>query len=249
MGNQIKIQRVERGSTKSYYVNFPATLAEATRIEKGEEMEWFLEDRDTFVLKRKKSSRPLLKRKKPLSWRVCPSGPVRQTSQTIYALLALRRHPSQTQGKPAVYHLRTDVLRQGLWLRFFSPLNHAHPSHRTPVSRRRPLPLHRTQAPWLRGSVWNPASVKPCSCWFLCSMIRTTLYGGAQTICRAASSDQSTALLRKGPRSTWTAGGAGLIRVSSAQFHYVMLHCITLHCITLHWRFRLYCRASWFVKS
>jgi len=67
MGNQIKIQRVERGNTKSYYVNLPATLAEATRIEKGEEMEWFLEDRDTFVLKRKKPSSPLLKKKSTLS--------------------------------------------------------------------------------------------------------------------------------------------------------------------------------------
>lgn len=67
MGHQIKIQRVERGQTKSYYVNFPAALAEAARIEKGEEMEWLLEDRDTFVLRRIKPAKPLLRRKKPLS--------------------------------------------------------------------------------------------------------------------------------------------------------------------------------------
>jgi hypothetical protein len=67
MGNQIKIQRVERGNTKSYYVNLPATLAEATQIKKGEEMEWFLEDRDTFILKRKRPSSPLLKKKSTLS--------------------------------------------------------------------------------------------------------------------------------------------------------------------------------------
>lgn len=35
MGHKIKIQRVERGTTKSYYVNFPATLAEAAQIKKG----------------------------------------------------------------------------------------------------------------------------------------------------------------------------------------------------------------------
>ena len=29
MGHKIKIQRVERGATKSFYVNFPAALAEA----------------------------------------------------------------------------------------------------------------------------------------------------------------------------------------------------------------------------
>lgn len=67
MGHQIKIQRVERGQTKSYYVNFPAALAEAARIEKGEEMEWLVEDRDTFVLRRVKPAKPLLKRKKSLS--------------------------------------------------------------------------------------------------------------------------------------------------------------------------------------
>lgn len=67
MGHQIKIQRVERGSTKSYYVNFPAALAEAARIEKGEQMEWLVEDRDTFVLRRIKPAKPVLRGKKPLS--------------------------------------------------------------------------------------------------------------------------------------------------------------------------------------
>ncbi len=45
MGHKIKIQRVERGTTKSYYVDLPAALAEAALIEKGEEMEWLVEVR------------------------------------------------------------------------------------------------------------------------------------------------------------------------------------------------------------
>jgi hypothetical protein len=36
MGYKVKIQRVERGSAKSFYVNFPAAMAEAAQIEKGE---------------------------------------------------------------------------------------------------------------------------------------------------------------------------------------------------------------------
>lgn len=56
MGYKVKIQRVERRNTKSFYVNFPAAVAEAARIEKGEQMEWIIEDRDTFVLKRLVSS-------------------------------------------------------------------------------------------------------------------------------------------------------------------------------------------------
>ena len=67
MGHKIKIQRVERGTTKSYYVNFPAALAEAAQIEKGEEMEWLLEDRNTFLLSRVKPKKSVIKGKKPLS--------------------------------------------------------------------------------------------------------------------------------------------------------------------------------------
>jgi hypothetical protein len=64
MGYKIKIQRVERGSTKSFYVNFPAAVADAGQILKGEEMEWFIEDRDTYVLKRVIKSKSLLIKKK-----------------------------------------------------------------------------------------------------------------------------------------------------------------------------------------
>ena len=52
MGYKVKIQKVERGATKSFYVNFPAAVAEACVLEKGEEMEWLIEDRNNFVLKR-----------------------------------------------------------------------------------------------------------------------------------------------------------------------------------------------------
>jgi len=67
MGHKVKIQRVERGSTKSYYVNFPASLAEAALIEKGEELEWLVEDRNTFVLRRVKEQKSFVKGEKPLS--------------------------------------------------------------------------------------------------------------------------------------------------------------------------------------
>lgn len=67
MGHKIKIQRVERGATKSYYVNFPAALAEAALIEKGEEMEWLVEDRNTFILRRVKPKKPVVKGKTALT--------------------------------------------------------------------------------------------------------------------------------------------------------------------------------------
>ena len=63
MGYVIKIQKVDRGKTKSFYVNFPAAVAEASNIKKGEEMEWVIEDRNNFVLKRVKPIKTALKKK------------------------------------------------------------------------------------------------------------------------------------------------------------------------------------------
>ncbi|HEY4481906.1 MAG TPA: hypothetical protein VI489_03550 [Candidatus Brocadiaceae bacterium] len=64
MGYKVKIQRVERGNTKSFYINFPAAVAEAGQIEKGEELEWLIEDRNTFVLRRIKETKSLINRQK-----------------------------------------------------------------------------------------------------------------------------------------------------------------------------------------
>jgi hypothetical protein len=64
MGYKVKIQRVERGLTKSFYVNFPAAIAEAGQIEKGEEMEWLIEDKNNFVLRRVKKAKSLISNKK-----------------------------------------------------------------------------------------------------------------------------------------------------------------------------------------
>lgn len=61
MGYKVKIQKVERPTNNSYYVNFPLAIAESVKIEKGEVFEWFVEDRNTFVLKRIKKAKPLVK--------------------------------------------------------------------------------------------------------------------------------------------------------------------------------------------
>ncbi len=63
MGYSVKIQRVERRNTKSFYVNFPTAIAEAAQIEKGEELEWVIEDRNTFVLRRVKITKSHIKKK------------------------------------------------------------------------------------------------------------------------------------------------------------------------------------------
>ena len=58
MGYLIKLQKVERPTNRSYYVNLPVVLAEAMDLAKGEELEWLLEDKNTLLLVRKNKKTP-----------------------------------------------------------------------------------------------------------------------------------------------------------------------------------------------
>ena len=58
MGYLTKIQKVERPTNQSYYVNIPTALAQAMKIEKGEEFEWEIENKNVLVLKRVKNLPP-----------------------------------------------------------------------------------------------------------------------------------------------------------------------------------------------
>jgi hypothetical protein len=62
VGYRIKLQKVERPTNKSYYVNFPAAIAESAKMEKGEELEWLIEDRNTFILKRVRNAKSNLRK-------------------------------------------------------------------------------------------------------------------------------------------------------------------------------------------
>ena len=54
MGYQTKIQRVDRPTNQSFYVNLPTALAQAIDLEKGELFEWVIEDKNLLLLKRVK---------------------------------------------------------------------------------------------------------------------------------------------------------------------------------------------------
>ena len=54
MGYLIKVQKVQRPTNRSYYVNLPVVLAEAISLQKGEEREWSMEDKNTLILSRVK---------------------------------------------------------------------------------------------------------------------------------------------------------------------------------------------------
>ena len=57
MGYVVKIQKISRPRSTSYYANIPTAVV--MRVEKGEEMEWILEDRNTLILRRTKPRKPL----------------------------------------------------------------------------------------------------------------------------------------------------------------------------------------------
>jgi hypothetical protein len=53
MGYLTRVQVIERANdTRQYYFICPAPLAQAMELEKGEEIDWVVEDRNTLVLRR-----------------------------------------------------------------------------------------------------------------------------------------------------------------------------------------------------
>jgi len=64
-GYLIKVQKVERPTNRSYYLNLPVVLAEAMEIKKGEEMKWLVEDKNMLLLCRKQKQPPRKLRAKP----------------------------------------------------------------------------------------------------------------------------------------------------------------------------------------
>lgn len=52
MGYFTKIQKVDRPTNTSYYVNLPSALAQALHIKKGEMFEWLVEDKNLLLLRR-----------------------------------------------------------------------------------------------------------------------------------------------------------------------------------------------------
>lgn len=53
MGYPTKVQLIKREKTADqYYINFPTAIAEAMDFEKGEVVQWFIEDKANLILHR-----------------------------------------------------------------------------------------------------------------------------------------------------------------------------------------------------
>jgi len=64
MGYRTKIQKVERPTNQSFYVNLPSAVAQAMNIEKGEEFDWIIEDKNLLLFQRVKTKKEYKKSKK-----------------------------------------------------------------------------------------------------------------------------------------------------------------------------------------
>ena len=55
MGFPTKIQLIKRAASEQWYINFPSAVAQAMEFEKGETVEWIIEDKKKMFLQRSES--------------------------------------------------------------------------------------------------------------------------------------------------------------------------------------------------
>lgn len=61
MGYPTKIQLIKRAKSEQWYINFPSAIAQAMEFEKGEVVEWVIQDKATMTLKRTVSDKKKLR--------------------------------------------------------------------------------------------------------------------------------------------------------------------------------------------
>ena len=52
MGYPTKVQLIKREKSEQWYINFPSTLAQAMEFERGEIVEWLIDDHTQLILRR-----------------------------------------------------------------------------------------------------------------------------------------------------------------------------------------------------
>jgi antitoxin component of MazEF toxin-antitoxin module len=52
MGYTVRLQKINRPTNRSFYVTIPVVLVETLALQKGEEWQWTVDDRNTLVLQR-----------------------------------------------------------------------------------------------------------------------------------------------------------------------------------------------------
>lgn len=60
---QLRFSSLRENRASNGYINFPSSIAQAMEFERGETVEWFIEDKGTLALKRLKVPPSVLKKK------------------------------------------------------------------------------------------------------------------------------------------------------------------------------------------
>lgn len=63
MGYPTKIQLIKRAKSEQWYINFPSALAQAIEFERGEVVEWLIDDHQRLVLMRSDKAVSSMKKK------------------------------------------------------------------------------------------------------------------------------------------------------------------------------------------
>lgn len=63
MGFSTKIQLIKRTASEQWYVNLPSAVAQAMEFQKGEVVEWIIEDKQKMTLQRSVQANELGKKK------------------------------------------------------------------------------------------------------------------------------------------------------------------------------------------
>lgn len=63
MGFPTKIQLIKREKSEQWYINFPSAIAQAMEFQRGEVVEWLIEDKKRLILQRKDANVNLDKKK------------------------------------------------------------------------------------------------------------------------------------------------------------------------------------------
>lgn len=62
MGFPTKVQLIQRKDSEQWYINFPSAIAQAMEFERGEIVEWIIEDKSQLVLRRRSVPASTLKK-------------------------------------------------------------------------------------------------------------------------------------------------------------------------------------------
>lgn len=91
MGFPTKVQLIKRKASEQWYINFPSAVAQAMEFERGEIVEWIVEDKTQLVLHRVNPPQSAVKKKPAAS--TGTSKPFGKRAQTPSDSDGLRDEP------------------------------------------------------------------------------------------------------------------------------------------------------------